>query len=125
MGEEVGVTTVHVVPLADHVHHAVPGGTPTHHEDSGWLVVETATTWHEDDCVCGPDLEHVPNPHGPDGWLVTHHSLDGQGAQAVGHHLPHAPLWAGPGPLVVDHQCGSSSALTSTNALEHDRRSTL
>lgn len=74
------MTTVHVVPLADHVHHAVPGGTPTHHEDSGWLVIEADTAWHKDDdeCVCGPDLEWIPVPCGPDGWLVTHHSLDGR-----------------------------------------------
>ncbi|WP_222840698.1 hypothetical protein [Actinosynnema mirum] len=31
-----------------------------------------------DDCVCGPTSELVPNPHGPDGWLVVHHSLDGR-----------------------------------------------
>lgn len=34
--------------------------------------------WNGDDCVCVPDIEHVPNEHGPDGWLYTHHSLDGR-----------------------------------------------
>lgn len=78
MGKETGMTTVHVVPLADHVHHHVPGGIGTHHEDSGWLVIEADAGQHEDDCVCGPDLECIPTPCGPDGWLVTHHSLDGR-----------------------------------------------
>lgn len=31
-----------------------------------------------EDCVCGPTVEHVPNHDGPDGWLYTHHSLDGR-----------------------------------------------
>lgn len=70
------MATVHVVPLSDLVHHHVPGGIGTRHEDSGWLVIEADTMWH--DCVCGPDLECVPVPCGPDGWLVTHHSLDGR-----------------------------------------------
>jgi len=38
--------------------------------------------WHvtTEDCVCGPEVEHVPNSDGPDGWLYTHHSLDGREA---------------------------------------------
>lgn len=33
---------------------------------------------HEDnDCICGPTVEHVPTPDG-DSWLYTHHSLDGR-----------------------------------------------
>jgi hypothetical protein len=44
------VSTVHVVPINDLVEH------------------------EDDDCVCGPAVEFVP----PNGWLVTHHSLDGR-----------------------------------------------
>ena len=47
---------VHVLPIGDAVWHQ----------------------WNGDDCVCVPDVEHVPNEHGPDGWLYTHHSLDGR-----------------------------------------------
>lgn len=32
------------------------------------------------ECVCQPVVEHVPNDDGPDGWLFTHHSLDGREA---------------------------------------------
>ena len=33
---------------------------------------------HEDnDCICGPSIEHVPTPDG-DSWLYAHHSLDGR-----------------------------------------------
>jgi hypothetical protein len=52
------MATVHVFPIGDLVEHDTSGDQPG--------------------CVCGPALEHVPNPHGPDGWLVTHHSLDGR-----------------------------------------------
>lgn len=47
--------TIHVEPINDLIEH----------EDS-------------EDCLCGPDIECVPNPNGPDGWLITHHSLDGR-----------------------------------------------
>lgn len=47
------MSEVHVVPLNDLIEH----------EDHG--------------CVCGPDVEHLPSPDG-DGWVVTHHSLDGR-----------------------------------------------
>ena len=46
---------VHVYPVGDLVDHDTDGG----------------------DCVCGPTVEHVPSDSG-DGWLVTHHSLDGR-----------------------------------------------
>ena len=49
------MATIHVEPVGDLIEH----------EDS-------------EECPCGPDIECVPNPHGPDGWLVTHHSLDGR-----------------------------------------------
>ncbi len=47
--------TVHVVPVDDLVEH-----------------IE-----HDADCPCGPAVEHVPSETG-DGWLITHHSLDGR-----------------------------------------------
>lgn len=31
----------------------------------------------ENDCVCGPTVEHVPTDDG-DGWVITHHTLDGR-----------------------------------------------
>lgn len=31
----------------------------------------------DDECVCGPTVEHVPSVDG-DGWLYVHHSLDGR-----------------------------------------------
>ena len=45
---------VHVIPLNDLIEH----------DDSS-------------DCVCGPTVEHVP-ADGGDGWVLTHHSLDGR-----------------------------------------------
>lgn len=29
-------------------------------------------------CVCGPTTSYVPQPDGSNGWLITHHSLDGR-----------------------------------------------
>lgn len=52
------MSTVHCYPVNDLVDHDTDGGP----------------------CVCGPDTEHVPNPDGPDGWLIVHHSLDGREA---------------------------------------------
>lgn len=49
------MATIHVEPVGDLIDH----------EDS-------------DECPCGPDIECVPNPDGSDGWLITHHSLDGR-----------------------------------------------
>lgn len=48
---------VHVYPLDDVVAHELADG-----------------------CACGPTPELVPNPDGPDGWMWTHHSLDGREA---------------------------------------------
>lgn len=55
-----------------------------------WLVQQTAdlvchvlpvrdVVGHEldEDCVCGPRAEHVPNWRG-DGWVLVHASLDGR-----------------------------------------------
>lgn len=47
---------VHVLPLRDQVRHD-PTGT---------------------DCVCGPTVEAVMRDDGSNGWLVTHHSIDGR-----------------------------------------------
>lgn len=52
----VDMATVHTYPVADLIEHELEG----------------------DRCPCGPTSEHVPNPHGPDGWLIIHHSLDGR-----------------------------------------------
>lgn len=50
------MSTVHVYPLNDLVAHDTDGGT----------------------CPCGPDVEAVFRDDGSNGWLVTHHSLDGR-----------------------------------------------
>lgn len=47
-----------------------------HRMPVGDLVLHESTA----DCACRPDVEHVPNGNGPDGWLYTHHSLDGREA---------------------------------------------
>ncbi|MCR1785320.1 hypothetical protein KVF89_22460 [Nocardioides carbamazepini] len=49
--------SVHVVPLRDHIDHPL-----------------------SEDCVCGPRPEAVFRPDGSNGWLYTHHSLDGREA---------------------------------------------
>lgn len=46
---------VHVEPVNDLIEH----------EDS-------------DKCVCGPDVEAVFRDDGSNGWLISHHSLDGR-----------------------------------------------
>jgi len=48
---------VHVVPCADLVHHELG-----------------------ESCVCGPTPELVHRDLGPEGWMYTHHSLDGREA---------------------------------------------
>lgn len=50
--------TVHVVPQHDDIEHIILG----------------------DDCICGPTPEFVPreNDDQEDGWMYTHHSLDGR-----------------------------------------------
>lgn len=45
--------TIHVIPIADLIDH------------------------EDHDCICGPTVEHIPSDSG-DGWLITHHSLDGR-----------------------------------------------
>lgn len=47
--------TVHVIPTNDLIDHKA-----------------------EEDCFCGPTIEPVMRPDGSNGWLVTHHSLDGR-----------------------------------------------
>jgi hypothetical protein len=80
MGKEAGVTAVHVVPLCDAVAHHVPGGMDGYdltHAD-GWLTIEADRTVPDLGCACGPDTEIVLGFDVPDGYLVTHHSLDGR-----------------------------------------------
>jgi hypothetical protein len=76
------VSEVHVVPLRDLITHEVPGGLDGHANDPGrWLSIEAAIGpdgTGEPACPCGPSLENIPNRHGPDGWVVTHASLDGR-----------------------------------------------
>lgn len=50
------MSTVHVYPVNDLVEHDTNGG----------------------DCPCGPTTEPVMREDGSNGWLVTHHSLDGR-----------------------------------------------
>lgn len=50
--------TVHVHPIGDLVAHDLDGG----------------------ECICGPTTEAVFRDDGSNGWLITHHSLDGREA---------------------------------------------
>lgn len=50
--------TIHVVPVNDLIEHDSDGG----------------------ECPCGPTTEPVMRDDGSNGWLVTHHSLDGREA---------------------------------------------
>lgn len=52
------MSTVHVVPIHDLIEHDSDGG----------------------ECPCGPTMEPVMREDGSNGWLVTHHSLDGREA---------------------------------------------
>lgn len=47
------------------------------------------STWHvepvndliehvHEDCICGPEIEAVFRDDGSNGWLITHHALDGR-----------------------------------------------
>ncbi len=63
------MSTVHVVPLNDLITHDTDGAP----------------------CPCGPATEAVFRDDGTNGWLVTHHSLDGRERHEAGH-----PRWAGP-----------------------------
>lgn len=45
--------------------HVLPFNDLVEHEDEG------------DECVCGPSVEYVKGSDG-DGWVITHHSLDGR-----------------------------------------------
>lgn len=74
------MSTVHVVPLCDAVAHDVPGGLDGQdigHTD-GWLAIEADPHQPDLGCACGPDVEVVLALDAPDGYLVTHHSLDGR-----------------------------------------------
>lgn len=52
------MSAVHVVPVNDLIAHDSDGG----------------------DCLCGPDVEAVFDDDGANGWLISHHSLDGREA---------------------------------------------
>lgn len=70
------MTTVHVVPVSDGMTHTVPGGYTVPGPPHRWVVVEALG--EDDGCVCVPAVECVPRESGRNGWLVTHHSLDGR-----------------------------------------------
>ena len=50
------MSTVHVSPVRDLIEHDTDGG----------------------DCICGPTTEAVMRDDGSNGWVITHHSLDGR-----------------------------------------------
>jgi hypothetical protein len=50
-----GEVPVHVLPISDQIEHTL-----------------------DEDCPCGPTTEAVFRDDGSNGWLVTHHSLDGR-----------------------------------------------
>lgn len=61
------MTTVHVYPRGDLIEH---------NTDS-------------DDCTCGPVVEPVFREDGSNGWVITHHSLDGR---EIGKPTTTAPM---------------------------------
>jgi hypothetical protein len=50
------VTTAHVLPRNDLIRHSDLG----------------------QGCICGPSIEAVFREDGSNGWLITHHALDGR-----------------------------------------------
>ena len=54
--EETTDDEVHVHPLEDLVDHVLD----------------------EDMCICGPWVECIPREDARDGWMYTHHALDGR-----------------------------------------------
>lgn len=42
------------------------------------LPVNDLIEHEDDDCVCGPTVEAVYRDDGSNGWLISHHSLDGR-----------------------------------------------
>lgn len=50
------MTTIHTYPVNDLIEHDT----------------------ESDECVCGVQVEAVPNPDGSVGWLIIHNSLDGR-----------------------------------------------
>lgn len=64
------MTSIHVHPERDTVEHDT-SGTP---------------------CVCGPTTEAVFRDDGSNGWLVTHHSLDGREHHEPDHNPAACPL---------------------------------
>lgn len=50
---------VHVLPVNDLIEHDEEG----------------------DECICGPKVEPVFREDGSNGWLISHHSLDGRELQ--------------------------------------------
>ncbi len=49
------MNTAHVLPVSDRIEHVI-----------------------DDDCPCGPDTEAVFREDSSNGWVITHHSLDGR-----------------------------------------------
>ncbi len=62
MSNEPSAHHVHVLPVNDLIEHDSEGG----------------------DCVCGPTVEAVFRGDGTNGWLTTHHSLDGRETNTKG-----------------------------------------
>lgn len=55
LAQEVSDTEVHAVPLDDTIVHEFSPG-----------------------CPCGPGARVIPRAGRPDGWVYTHHSVDGR-----------------------------------------------
>ena len=60
------MSTVHVYPVRDLIEHDTNGA----------------------DCICGPTIEAVFRDDGSNGWLTTHHSLDGRERHEADHERP-------------------------------------
>lgn len=71
------MSTVHVVPLRDAIQHDVPGLDGDLDIPEPWACIRT-TQGDDTVCVCGPTAQLVKRDDGRDGWVITHHSLDGR-----------------------------------------------
>lgn len=80
------MSTVHVVPVNDLIDHP------------------------DEDCPCGPTVEAVFRDDGSNGWLVTHHSLDGRERREKCPHIA----------IVIDAMMASETGARGAESSEEE-----
>lgn len=88
------MSTVHVVPVNDLIDHL------------------------DEDCPCGPTVEAVFRDDGSNGWLVTHHSLDGREGR---EKCPHIATVTEPRPGAPGLQTTCVSCKARVNPIEESQ----